>query len=232
MNTACPQPDLVLASYAGELPSDLAWVAEHVAHCPLCQSLGRDLSSLEQPGLSAEEAVRIRERVAAAMPGPWWWRRPAAWAIAAGIAAAAVTGWVLRTPALEPPPRPVVVAMQHQPPPVRVPVSKPVLRLPAEALVLRGEDGVSQAAFLKQYGSAVEPYRRDDFAEAAARLDVFLKRYPDCAEGHFYRGVSLLFLKRNEEAERALGDAVRLAAGDLQKEAEDYLATARRRDPR
>jgi hypothetical protein len=78
---------------------------------------------------------------------------------------------------------------------------------------------------------ALELFRRDDFAEAARRLAALVGRYPQSAPGHFYLGVSELFLGRDADAVKSLESAEQLSKGnlDLGREVAWYLALAYRR---
>ncbi len=71
---------------------------------------------------------------------------------------------------------------------------------------------------------AMEPYERDDFAEAERRLAELLARNPGEAEAHFYRGVSLLMLGRTPEAIAPLQAAIKTGEAALVAEARWYLA--------
>lgn len=73
---------------------------------------------------------------------------------------------------------------------------------------------------------AMEPYERDDFAEAERRLAELLARNPGEAEAHFYRGVSLLMLGRTPEAVAPLRAAIKTGEGALVAGARWYLAIA------
>jgi len=233
----CPHPDELMAAAAGVQFRDAADVREHSAACPICRQLIRDLSSYEYPAVSAEEDRRIRARWATAAGGPqrtgwwtWWWRpMPMAAAAAFAIVLLVTGALVLRQPAhrtdesaksVEPGPGPATAAR------VAFVLEKAAIKVPAAAVLLYRSDAESDKNFLNELAAALEPYRMDDYAEAARRLDVLAKKYPKYAEPHYYLGVSRLFLVENEAALGALNAARPLADGALRDDVSWYLAIA------
>jgi hypothetical protein len=109
--------------------------------------------------------------------------------------------------------------------PRRIPVEKASLvALANETVRLRGRPGPRQA-LLEDLAVALEPYRRDDFEEAARRLRTLGPKYPHAPEIPYYLGVCLLLLDRPTEAIAPLEDAARhMTPPD---EANRYLAIAR-----
>lgn len=75
---------------------------------------------------------------------------------------------------------------------------------------------------------ALEFLRKDDFAEAARRLQALVRRQPRDATAHLSLGVTELFLQQDHEAVTTLQAAERLADPDedLEREATWYLALA------
>ena len=90
-------------------------------------------------------------------------------------------------------------------------LEKAAIKVPAAAVLLYRSDAESDKNFLNELAAALEPYRMDDYAEAARRLDVLAKKYPKYAEPHYYLGVSRLFSGENEAALGALNAARPLA---------------------
>ena len=72
----------------------------------------------------------------------------------------------------------------------------------------------------------MEPYRNDDYAQAAERFAELARRHPKSPEARFYQGVSLLFLGRPAEAAEVLEQAASLAQGPQRDDAEWYLSLA------
>ncbi|HYR91197.1 MAG TPA: hypothetical protein VE422_44485 [Terriglobia bacterium] len=234
---ACPHPDQLMAAAAGVQFQDAAAVREHSAACPVCQTLMRDLSSYEYPAVSDEEDRRIRATWGAATgvprPTPGWWTwlwRPMPLAAAAFAIILVVTGaLVLRQPGQ----RPDESAKSVQP--SRIPAAaarvafvleKAAIKVPAAAVLVYRGDAESGKTFLNELASALEPYRMDNYAEAARRLDLLAGKYPKYAEPHYYLGVSRLFLGENEPALAALNSALPLADDSLRDDVSWYLAIA------
>jgi TolA-binding protein len=215
-NVACPPPELVQAWHTGVLPPE--WqerVAAHVTHCGVCQTLGEALADSDIGSLTPEEHERILGRVHTelgtskrAILRSRWWQWSAAAAGLALVATGAVLVWHARS-------TPSVFHLE-----------KAAMLAPASTdLLWRGATDSGDLTH------ALEPYRADDFAEAARRLTTLVSRYPQSAAGHFYLGVSELFLGRDADAATALERAEQLAKdhADLAREARWYLALAYRR---
>ena len=230
----CPAPELVQASHMGALPAHLQEpISSHVERCVVCQALGEALDDPSVGSLTPDESARILTRVRAELrPARRRFRRQM-WPLsaAAAVLALAASGSVLLWQSRN---------IQHAPAPprlsqdVRLPnvpsvfkLEKPSMPAPAPTdLVWRGA-GSGEADLAR----ALEPFASDDFAEAARRLRALVERYPQSAAGHFYLGVSELFLARDPDAATALETAQRLAkdSADLAREATWYLAVAYRR---
>ena len=95
-------------------------------------------------------------------------------------------------------------------------------------LVWRGSPQPEEAGDVAR---ALEPFDASDFVEAERRLKEVVSRYPQSAAGHFYLGVSELFLDRDTDGAIALENAERLAKdnAELAREAKWYVALAYRR---
>jgi len=74
------------------------------------------------------------------------------------------------------------------------------------------------------FAQAMQPYERNDFAEADRRLKQFTEKNPGHAAAQFYRGVSLLLLGKTADAVAPLEAAATLGQGRLREEALWYLA--------
>ena len=74
------------------------------------------------------------------------------------------------------------------------------------------------------FAQAMQPYERNDFAEADRRLKQFTEKSPGHAAAQFYRGVSLLLLGKPTEAIAPLETAVAKGEGRMREEAQWYLA--------
>ena len=234
----CPHPDQLMAAAAGVQFADADAVRRHSAVCPICTDLIRDLSSYEYPPISPEEDRRIRQKWAAetgvAKGKESWWTwfwQPLPLAAAAALAIAVlVTGtMVLRRPAeqtdqsvkvVEPSPRPANAK------PVALVLEKAAIKVPAAAVLIYRSGGESTKAFLDELAAALEPYRMDDYTEAARRLDVLVPKYPKYAEPYFYLGVSRLFLQENDLALAALNAARPLTDESLRDDVAWYTAIA------
>jgi len=230
----CPEPDVLMAACAGVLPEPAAAaVASHLAECPLCRTLARDMAGTSPSGPTRKERERMRAPVsreaagATAHPGRarWLMFRPAVAVLAVLVVAVAAALWVYRD--RQAPPQQTASAPQPLSRDIPgLPLEKPPVSLPlATALVWRGEAGVDRERYLADLGHALAPYRTDDFAEAARRLEALARTHPT-AEVLFYLGVCRLFLGMNEGAVGELQRARRAAAGPLAQDAAWYLSVA------
>jgi hypothetical protein len=235
-DAACPAPELVQALHTGVLPPPLQErVAAHVARCVVCQTLGEALADPDVGSLTPEEHERILGRVRGELDRStraFWsrsWQLSAAVACVALVAAGSMFVWRSRSGPTAPAPsrRTVIV---HVPEALSAfHLEKPWTQAPAETgLVWRGSPQPEEAGVLAR---ALEPYDANDFVEAARRLQEVVSRYPQSAAGHFYLGVSELFLGRDAAGAIALEHAERLAKGnaELAREARWYLALAYQR---
>jgi TolA-binding protein len=218
LKSHCPHPDLVLAAREGVLPEGTgAGILAHLAECPLCQALARDLADpeLSAPTIKEEKRIlrRVRRGTGERPKWPWLW-------FAAPAAAVAALGLVFLLPRE---PRAATPA-----PLTKAALEKPPVNLPlASALVWRGA-GDEPQRLLQELGEALEPYRAGQYEESVQRLAAFTARYPKSPEAYFYLGVSLLFLDRKAEAAVALARAQELATGPLAAQTAKYLDLARR----
>lgn len=226
---SCPPPELVQASQMGALPPHVQEsVARHVEHCVVCQALGEALDDPSVGDLTPDERDRILMHIRTGLgrSTPIFVRRPL-WLPAAAVVALVAVGSVLVWQSRSAPPQ-IARGVQQPDAPTVFQLEKPAI--PARTgteLVWRGSPDSGAAEDLTR---ALEPYRTDDFAEAARRLTALVSRHPQSASGHFYLGVIELFLAANADAVSALENAERLAKDDpdLAREAAWYLALAYR----
>ncbi len=226
----CPPPELLQASHMGTLPTPVQErVARHLERCVVCQALGDALDDPSVGEITPDERDRIRARIRTGLGesaptfgrSRWW--LPAAAAVAL-VAIGSVLVWQTRNT----PPRIARDVRQPDAPSV-FQLEKPAIHARAGTdLVWRGSPDSVEAGDLAR---ALEPYRTNDFAEAARRLRAFVSRHPQSASGHFYLGVSELFRAADADAVTALENGERLAKddADLARETAWYLALAYRR---
>jgi tetratricopeptide (TPR) repeat protein len=167
-----------------------AQIIDHISRCASCSELSRSLGhrSLTAPdGVGRESHDRS-------------WRRAFA-ALAAVVLAVAGWSWLVRVPSVE---RAVLTAIPAADSD-RAPVTTlaavapwalldraPDVRLPAAlTLEMRGEPNRNEV-FLREFGSAIAPYREGRYADAAMALEKVTAAYPDTPEAWFYLAVSRL----------------------------------------
>jgi hypothetical protein len=205
-------------------------VLGHLSACSLCQTLAAVLESVEYAGPAAKHAAGSGRPDRLSTTARYW-----QWAAAAAVIAIAVSaGWLLQFRlgrALAPtPPAPVVSAERHTQTFALV-LEPPAIELPAGALVLRGDGADPYTAALV---SALAPFRRGAYGEAAGRLSTLMATYPEEPHALFYLGVSHLLTGQAVEAPPYLERARALVAPgtSLHAEASWYLAAALERTDR
>lgn len=218
--TACPPPEHIQAARMELLPPRAQEaVVRHVAGCAVCRALGEALDDPSMGVLDEDDQERLHGRLrsevaradrSAGTRTPWRWA-----AIAAAVLTIAVTGVLirqLRTPSTDD--RPSALQLE-----------KSIVGInPDSDLVWRGS-GRSERADL---ALALEPYAKNDFAEAERRLKDVVSRHPQNAVAHLHLGVSRLFLRQPDAAIPPLENAERLAVTqpELAADAGWYLALA------
>jgi tetratricopeptide (TPR) repeat protein len=219
----CPSAQLILAASGESLPEELrARVSEHLAQCGACRMLAEDLAAAELSEMTPEEQARMRARLepvlgAEGKSNAWSWLRtwvlrPIPIAAMAAVALAAVTFLYVRMNNQQPTP----VAQNAQ------------TASPDSDLVWRsGKPGTSSLG--DQLEAALVPYKKDDYAGSAKKLEKLEKRYPQNSEVKFYDGICHLFLGDSAGAIRQLEAAKRLAKPPENQEASWYLAIAYQR---
>jgi hypothetical protein len=235
----CPSPELVYACQEGALPSELhARVAEHVERCRICQMLREALADVPAEGLTVIERDRIRTRVRAGIEPParggWWPEQRVAFGAAgvlAIIAVGSVTLWQFSRESVAPEPIKIAGAVRPARAPSVLDIEKRPIPRPADDLLWRGAQTDDRDLELQELARALEPYQRDDFAEAAGRLTALTVRRPRSAMAYLYLGISDLFLGRHQEGVAAVSTARRLATGDpeLSNDVNWYLGLAYQR---
>lgn len=232
--STCPRPDLLMPAIEMTLvPEALAAsVRAHLDRCSLCRELAEAFAA---PGIgdpSAEEAARIDAQVfgaTSARASTRWWAY-AAGLLLLGISAAllALTGRTVAPPEL-----PVAAAAA---PPARaagpvLALRKPEIELPPEFLTLRSASPGEYAAALDR---ALDPFVREDYAEAVRRLERVARAHDGRPHPVYYLGVAHLMLGAPSEAVRPL-ELARQRSGpgsSLYAEATWYLAVSLERSGR
>jgi len=229
----CPPAETLLPAIEGTLPEPLrTQTLAHLDRCDVCRGLATALASAEVANPSDLEAARMRARVdeRVASRRPWL----AGLATAAGIIITVGMVWMFRLPSLtevpDAPSRPTT-------PPTReartfvLPLTVPPIELPPGALVLRGGTADPHAAAL---ASALEPFGRGDYEDAARRLDAIRLAQPDDAFASYYLGVSYLLAGRPADADVPLQRARELTAPGtvMHGDATWYLAIVLERSDR
>jgi hypothetical protein len=104
-------------------------------------------------------------------------------------------------------------------------VEKLPIRVSPNRMTPSRAKGTDPQKFLDDFGRAVIPYREDRFDDAVKGMKGLAATYKDAPEPPLYEGVSLLMLKRNADAVKALERARKLAGkGEFAREAEYYHA--------
>jgi len=229
----CPSPELILGAGSDVLPDEISRKsARHLETCPSCAALGRDMADPEIADPNIDEQARIKERIdkesktqKAAFGWGWLWSR----VLPASVVVVALVGavlWYGRQHA-SPSQNRTATAPRTGPLPMEsvFKLEKPPIRLPASSLLWRG----GKQKYERDLANALEPYDRDNFGEAASRLQQLTKRYPDSAVAHFYLGISEIFLNRDADAIEELKKAQSLHEELLDREMHWYLALAYQR---
>jgi hypothetical protein len=142
---------------------------------------------------------------------------------------AAIAVWRILRPEPEPADPATVSAVNGSP--SHDPTTSPVLlveKLPIRVSPDRmhgRSKGTDPQKFLDDFGRAVIPYREDRFEDAVKEMRGLAAGYKEAPEPPLYEGVSLLMLKRNPDAVKALERARKLSGkGEFAREAEYYHA--------
>ncbi len=218
----CPPPEHLGALGGDALPDDLRReVSAHLSRCAACQALAPDLARLDE----SEPPASLDTRVIAASGVRARWAVLVAAAVLAGIGLSA--WWRVHAPQVAVAGRIATSAAVPAAPVAPVPaprwvVEPPALVLPAATvLVMRGSDPAASAL-----ATALEPYRKGDYAAAATSLAALTAAHPDSADGWFYLGATQLLINADADARTALEKAATLGAGASHPELEWLRATA------
>lgn len=238
----CPSLEILQAARAGVLPEDVAQsVAEHVEKCRFCQILRKDLTADELSDPNPDEALRVRQRVFAAVQeakaakasrgllGLWFWKAIPATVLSA-VAVAFFVWWRVH-PTVQPHAAPAPVTQQKTGPssPSVLAWEKLPIKLQAGSiLVMRGEPRTEQEKYAAKLTAALAFYRDENYAEAAKALADVTKDFPRGIEGQLYLGISQLKLNDAEGALASLTAAQKLDGEQFRDDANWYLALAYR----
>jgi tetratricopeptide (TPR) repeat protein len=237
----CPSAQLILAASGESLPEELRTrVSEHLAQCGTCRMLAEDLTAAELLEMTPAERAHMRARMepilgVAGKSNAWSWLRtwvlrPIPLATMAAVVLAVGTFVFVQSNKRQPP---AVASIPQPAPPVLVaatlPLEKPMINIPPDSdLVWRsGKPGAPSLG--DRLEAALAPYKKDDYAGSAKRLEQLEKRYPQNNEVKFYDGICHLFLGDTAGAIRQLEAAKRLAKPQEGQQASWYLAIAYQR---
>lgn len=232
---ACPSPQLLMAACNGVPFEGSEDVQRHLVLCPICEQLSRDLSEYEFPPATNTEDRRMRARWQAAKGGPVARRRSwRPWFVAAAVAMLMVGILVVRRTHQSATSSPKETARQTVLPVPRLApqaavvftLAKAAIKIPASAVLTFRSAAGGGDTYLADLAAALEPYRKDNYSEAARVLTALSLKYPDAAEPAFYAGVSRLFLNQNEAAIESLQSARLHASETLRDDISWYLALA------
>ncbi|HTR37871.1 MAG TPA: hypothetical protein VMH80_18310 [Bryobacteraceae bacterium] len=218
----CPKPDLLMAARSGVSFEGAESVLRRVALCPICEQLSRDLAEHEFPPASDAEDRRIRGKWQGSEGPLRSWTRMARPLALIAVAAVLVAGFfVVRDWRRPTPPRPTETAPQ-----TTFVLTKASIKVPASAVLTYRGNVEAAKTYLEALAAALEPYRQDDYAEAARGLAELSRKYPNAAEPAYYLGVSQLFLNQNEAAVESLQAARSHADDAMRDDVSWYLAVA------
>jgi hypothetical protein len=212
----------------GELDAgDRDTVFDHITSCRRCSDVWQGVLALKAEAEAAGLVHRPRG------PALRWMTAPAVGLALAASLIAAVGGVVwFGQPTLQPRSAPVAVtpASPSVAPPAWLaafPLSKADIHVTAEeAFTVRGAPATTTDPSTVALADALEPYQRDDFIEAAARLARLSREFPGATRPALYLGVSLLQLNRAAEAIEPLRVATGSTQAEVAADARWYLAVA------
>jgi hypothetical protein len=211
---------------SGEIdPADRDAAFDHVVQCEACSRVWRGLLDLK----SEAEAQGL-------MPGApatsSWFRSPVA-ALAVAASVIVVSGLIVLRQSQRAPVTQVesaAPAATSPAPPAFLqafPLSRADVHIaPEEALAPRGASPIDAEPPIERLASALEPYRRGDYAAAVSSLTPLLQEFPRAGRPALYLGVSLLFLDRFVDAIAPLGAALESGMPAVAADARWYRAIA------
>lgn len=191
---------------------------DHIAACPQCAGIFKSARAAALAAAPRTDVSPVRER-------PRQWITVAATLSVAVLAI--VVLWPLREPdQVLPSSTPPAAAPVVTTPAPAVVFEKPAVVVSAEQLLVSRGDA-AHTAYLEALARALDPYQKDDFIEAARRLEPLAAAHPDRFEPAYYLGVSLLMSGRAAEAVPVLERAVKVASEARRADAERALTAAR-----
>jgi len=231
----CLDEDQLVEFYLGRLEeSRNDSIQDHLAECSDCLELSKDVRQfLAAMGEAADSNNGVAGEVSHSSPfglgvGPRLLLLAASVVIA--VAAGIVYWQGSRVKAPSPPqaraPQPTPAPTTRENPWRDLQIAKAQYTpatTPHDELLYR-DDSPQANRKPSAFTQAMQPYERNDFAEADRRLGQFTEKNPGHAAAHFYRGVSLLLLGKPAEAIAPLETAVAKGEGRVREEARWYLA--------
>lgn len=228
----CPPAPRLWEAVHGELdPAEAAVVVDHLSSCGACAEAWR----------LAREIAPEQTDARPVLPFPVKRRASVVWGLLAAAATVllAVNAWPLLRGASTPatPVATAVTPATSTPAPAPAPVPEqttaalspaiekaPVVLSATRVLVFRNK--TSADPFVAAFAAAIEPYKKDDYPEAIARLGALARKYPDADEPPFYLGVSLLMASRPADAVAPLKRAAKGRDAAIAAQARRYLELA------
>lgn len=217
-----PHPDAERwrAFFEGTLSdADQDATRDHIAACAQCAGI---FKSARAAALAAAPPIRVapvRER-------PRQWITVAATLSIAGLAIVVLWPLPEADQALAPAPPPAIATGPAPAPAPAITFDKPAVVVSAEQLLVSRGDA-AHTAYLEALARALDPYQKDDFAEATRRLEPLAAAHPDRFEPSYYLGVSLLMSGRAADAVPILERAMQIAPEARRADAQRALAAAR-----
>ena len=173
----------------GAMPGQADAIEEHARRCAVCQQLSEDRRTSIPESRWKRTVVSAPNGELARFGSSGRLRRP--FSCSPGLRSRCASG-ATREPSTRGRaaiPKRAVLALEQAP--VRIP----------EVAVLTDRTGSSRrGSTLQALAAALQPYRAEDYSEAAQQLEALLREYPDSAEAAFYLGVCRLFLNDNAGA--------------------------------
>jgi anti-sigma factor RsiW len=201
--------ELIEKYVAGRLSTDLTEALEsHYFGCDECAQRLREARILNTALKEKAAGIRAEARPPRRTRSVW----APALAIAAALVLAAVLFWPRGT---------TIVPANQQANAADFSLLAKVAPPPYKALVLRGSEAPSEAAF----EAAMQNYTTGDFAGAARALRPIVAADPEGAEPHFYLAASELLAGEAQPAIRTFAEVIRL--GDPRYVEESHFLTAK-----
>jgi len=240
--SSCPSIQSLRAAGANALPEpQQSMVVLHTAGCRACRSVQADLEALQSPPeLEEEDMRRIRSQIALKLKKDRGRRFPLlriiSWRPALAVAAIGICASLFFIKFRDRLPVNLTTdsGKQLQTPPDMAqafPLEKPDVKLSLAVLTWRGTEQTN-GSFANDIAPALDFYRTNRFAEAAAQLEKLSGKYPDSIEVCFYQGISRLFLGAYGSATQSLEKARKLADDSFLPDVDWYLALAYQRSGR